>query len=131
MGKKIQQISKGIKFARLDIEETPERIFLKRRWFQVLVHSCIYYRLNTNIISDSKWNKWAKELYSMVHKYPRIAKSMPWSKELLKFNPATGFDLPMNDPWVLAKAQQLVDIFSTSEQKKQRTIRLDFRRKKK
>ena len=28
----------------------------------MLVHSCIYYRLNDNVVSDHQWMEWAQEL---------------------------------------------------------------------
>ena len=31
----------------------------------MLVHSCIYYELNTNVVSDHKWQEWANELTSL------------------------------------------------------------------
>lgn len=46
-----------------------ERIKQRRR--QMLVHSYIYYELNDNIISDSQWSKWAKELEQLQKDYPK------------------------------------------------------------
>lgn len=41
-------------------EEIKELI--KRRRRQILVHSCLYYRLASNIISDFQYDCWGKEL---------------------------------------------------------------------
>lgn len=46
-----------------------EKIRQRRR--QMLVHSYIYYELNDNIISDSQWSKWAKELAQLQKDYPK------------------------------------------------------------
>lgn len=40
---------------------------------QILVHSVIYYRLNTNVISDAQWSEWAVELENLQKQYPEIA----------------------------------------------------------
>lgn len=44
---------------------------IKQRRRQMLVHSYIYYELNDNIISDSQWSKWAKELEQLQKDYPK------------------------------------------------------------
>lgn len=31
----------------------------------ILVHSCIYYQLNDNLVSDHQWMEWAQELLQM------------------------------------------------------------------
>lgn len=46
-----------------------EKIRQRRR--QMLVHSYIYYELNDNIIPDSKWAEWAKELVQLQQDYPK------------------------------------------------------------
>ena len=35
---------------------------IKRRRLQLLIHSCIYYEYNTNLVSDNQWTTWAIEL---------------------------------------------------------------------
>jgi len=44
-----------------------------RRIKQLIVHSYLYYRLDTNKIDDSTFDKWAKELCELKEKYPDIA----------------------------------------------------------
>ena len=44
---------------------------IRQRRNQMLVHSYIYYELNDNIVADSKWAKWAKELQQLQHDYPK------------------------------------------------------------
>ena len=48
--------------------------YIMRRINQILVHSYLYEKCNVNIIDDSTWDKWAKELVSLIHKYPDIAR---------------------------------------------------------
>ena len=35
---------------------------IRQRRAQMLVHSCLYYELNENIVDDHTWQKWADEL---------------------------------------------------------------------
>lgn len=80
---------------------------IQQRRLQILVHSCIYYELNGNSISDRDWDRFAKELVELQHKYPDIANKVVWAGAFRKFDGTTGFDLPMKDEWVMMKAQQL------------------------
>ena len=47
---------------------------IKQRRRQMLVHSYIYYELDQNIVSDTKWAEWAKELEKLQHDYPDESK---------------------------------------------------------
>lgn len=42
----------------------------------MLVHSYIYYELDTNIVSDHQWSEWATELANLQNKYPDISKKL-------------------------------------------------------
>ena len=90
---------------------TPDKIaeLITRRRRQILVHSVIYYRYNDNIISDEKWTQWAKELEKLQAEYPDISKECPLSEAFEGFDHSTGFDLPLSDPWAIAKAEQLLN----------------------
>lgn len=82
---------------------------ITRRRRQILVHSVIYYRYNDNIISDEKWTQWAKELEKLQYEYPDISKECPLAEAFEGFDHSTGFDLPLSDPWAMAKAEQLLN----------------------
>jgi hypothetical protein len=43
----------------------PELELLVRRRRQMLVHSYIYYRLDTQVVSDHQWQAWADELATL------------------------------------------------------------------
>lgn len=81
---------------------------IQRRRLQLLVHSCIYYILDESIISDSTWSRWAAELVELQQKYPEIAETVCWHEAFKGFDGSTGFDLPLEDEWVLNKAKYLV-----------------------
>lgn len=82
---------------------------IKQRRLQILVHSCIYYVFDTNIISDAQWNTWAKELVELQRDYPAESKKAIRYDEFEKFDGSTGFDLPVNDEWVMNKAVELLE----------------------
>ena len=51
---------------------------IQQRRLQMLVHSCIYYEMDQNIITDKKWDEWARELVRLQHDYPDISKQVMW-----------------------------------------------------
>lgn len=83
---------------------------LNRRRRQILVHSVIYYKMNDNLISDSTWSAWATELEELQAKYPEIAAKVPYAKEFEGFDHSTGMNLPLDDPWAVNKARQLITL---------------------
>lgn len=85
---------------------------IKRLRLCVLVHSIIYYRLNTNIVSDYQYDKFAKKLKALQDKYPKLSKAVPeYLKEFKDWNGCSGFDLPLGDIWGYSKALWLVKEF--------------------
>ena len=82
---------------------------MNRRQRQILVHSFLYYQLNENIISDSDFDLWSKELYELMKNYPEIAKKSAYSEGFGKFDGSSGFDLPYNVPEVQSKGYQLLN----------------------
>lgn len=80
---------------------------IQQRRLQILVHSCIYYEYNQNLVSDKVWDKWAKELVKLQKEYPAIEKGVIWADAFAGFDGSTGFDLPIKDEWVMKKASQL------------------------
>lgn len=81
---------------------------IKQRRLQVLVHSCVYYEFNESIVDDATWTKWAVELERLQAAYPDIAMQVEWAAEFNGFNHSTGYNLPLQNPWVVSKAIQLM-----------------------
>ena len=81
---------------------------IKQRRLQLLVHSCIYYNLNKNIISDKKWDEWAKELLALQNQYPEISKQVDYYEAFADWDASTGAFLPLKDEWVVMKAHKLL-----------------------
>lgn len=93
-------LQKGIK---MDIVVKDRIIHLRR---MLLVHSCIYYGLDKNLISDDKWQELADELTRLQTDNPNLVIEF-YDNEFKDWNGSTGFHLPRNE-WILDKAQQLV-----------------------
>lgn len=81
---------------------------INRRERQILVHSCIYYIYNDNIISDDTWTEWAKELEDLIHNYPDIFEQSVLKDRFRDFDHSTGFNLEMKDPWTMSRAYHLL-----------------------
>ena len=82
---------------------------IKRRRLQILIHSCIYYEFNQNLITDIQWSTWALELEQLQAKYPDIAKQVVWADAFKDFDHSTGYNLPLRDPWVMGRAKWIME----------------------
>lgn len=81
---------------------------IRRRMLQIAVHSYIYYELNTNIISDEKWSRWARELVELIKKHPREFKSIKHHEWFEDFDGSTGFQfVSLATPNLITKAYYL------------------------
>ena len=91
---------------------------INRRRRQVLVHSIIYYKMNENLIPDSQWTKWAVELEELQNKYPDIAAEGYHAEEFKNFEHSSGFNLPLDDPYAVNKARQLLMLRDMRKERK-------------
>ncbi|MBO7719567.1 MAG: hypothetical protein J6S29_05395 [Methanosphaera sp.] len=87
---------------------------IQRRRLQVLVHSCIYYEFNQNIVSDRQWDMWARELVELQNQYPEESKKVIWYEAFKDWDASTGAFLPITDRWVLHKAQYIMKLCGIS-----------------
>ena len=90
------------------LQTIPEKI--KQRRAQMLIHSCIYYELNDNIVSDHQWQAWAFELEELQKKHPEHMNIGFYDKYFQDWDGATGNHLPHRDSWVYNKALRLLRI---------------------
>lgn len=90
---------------------------IQRRRLQLLIHSCLYYEMNINLISDSRWDTWARELVKLQSDNPEISKNVDWYESFKDWDASTGAFLPIKDEWVVFKASQLAWKFSSSSNK--------------
>ena len=99
---------------------------IQQRRLQLLVHSCIYYKFNYNIIDDRTWDKWAKELKQLQQSYPHISEKVIWYEAFKDWDASTGAFLPLDDGWVVKKARQ----FYTPTTVKKSPVKQDIKLKK-
>ena len=82
---------------------------IQQRRYQMLIHSCIYYVLNDNYVSDQQWNEWAHELADLQNKYPNISKKVTLYEYFEDWDGSSGAFLPIRLPWVIKKAKALLN----------------------
>lgn len=103
---------------------------IQQRRLQMLVHSRIYYKLNNNIISDKQFDEWARELVELQKDYPEESKNVIWYEAFKDWDASTGAFLPLDDPWVIRKANQVLiwENKSSSVQVKQKPMKKKLRK---
>lgn len=104
-------------------ETTGARDLILRRRLQVLVHSCLYYYFDHSLVSDRQWQSWANELVSLQMKYPSISKRVDYHEAFEGFDGTTGFDLPITNPEIIRKAQQLLKGGKHEQRKNSKRVR--------
>jgi hypothetical protein len=93
-------------FATPNDEEIISKI--RQRRAQMLVHSRLYYEMNTSIVSDHKWQEWADELEALQKAHPDCCKMDFFDSDFSDWTGATGNHLPLLHPWVSDKAEWLL-----------------------
>ena len=90
---------------------------IKRLRLCVLVHSIIYYRLNTSVISDYQYDKFAKKLKSLQDKFGDLSSAVrEYRDEFEGWDGCSGYNLKcMSDSWAVKKAIQLVKDFENRD----------------
>lgn len=63
---------------------------INRRERQILLHSCIYYEIDKNIISDYQFDMWSKELVELMEAYPNEFKASEYYSEFKEFTGSSG-----------------------------------------
>lgn len=72
-----------------------EKIRQRRR--QMLVHSFLYYELDSNIIDDHTWSKWGVELAELQNQYPDIASKVEYAELFKDWDGSSGAHLVYDD----------------------------------
>lgn len=112
-------MSKQLNLFKQNIDEIKSEMLRRRK--QILVHSCLYYQFNTNLIEDWQYDKIARRLVELQITYPDISNSLGYhDKEFKGFGEDhcySGFNLPRSSPEVVAAAQRLIYITSAPPSK--------------
>jgi len=90
---------------------------LKHLRTNILVHSCIYYKLHKTVISDDKWQELANELRDLQEVF---TEDIGWyDREFDDWNGDTGMHL-MFDSWVISKSSYVIQLDKTMKEKKKK-----------
>lgn len=106
-------------FEQNNIDDIKSEMLRRRK--QILVHSCLYYQFNTNLIEDWQYDKIARRLAELQIAYPEISNNLGYhNKEFKGFGEDhcySGFNLPRSSPEVVAAAERLKYITSAPPSK--------------
>ena len=97
---------KGVDILKQDIID-----LINRKENQILVHSCIYYRLSDNIIPDWKYDSFGADLIRLAKEYPDEFKASYHYNDFIEYvnsDTPSGFDLPYTTCEVISRATHLV-----------------------
>ena len=83
--------------------------YIKQLRAKMLIHSCIYYQLNSNIVDDHTWQQWADDLEQVQKEYPHLCKIDFYDEYFIDWTGTTGNHLPHTDPWVFNKAVYILN----------------------
>lgn len=84
----------------------PAQQFIVTRRRQLLVHSCIYYALDSNLVSDHQWQEWADELAWRQDDFGWQAGF--YDAAFRGWDGSSGYHLPHRDHDVMRVAQRLL-----------------------
>ena len=93
-----------------DKDELAIAELIQQRRYQMLIHSCLYYHLNTSCISDKQFDEWAKELRNLQSQYPNISKQVTLYEYFKDWDGTTGAFLPITLPWVISIANRFATV---------------------
>ncbi len=84
---------------------------INKRRRQIVVHSYLYYKQDTNLISDFTFDKWCKELVQLHKEYPMESNKAVFPEAFQGWEGFSGYDLfskdNMTELWARQKALQL------------------------
>ena len=80
---------------------------INQRERQLLVHCCLYYGMNKNIISDDTYDFFSFDLADLIKKHPDDFKKSAYHYEFRNFDPSTGLGLNYKKPEILKASYHL------------------------
>lgn len=88
--------------------DDPVAAKIQQRRYQILVHSLLYYELDINLVPDSQWAAWAKELAELQAAHPDTSSRVIFAEAFKGFDGSTGYHLPYRDEQVVNIAYRLL-----------------------
>ena len=88
-----------------EIEEVRSHIIRRRK--QLLIHSYLYYRMDSPIVSDEQWQYWADELVKLQASVPGPVGF--YDEAFSDWDASTGYHLPQ-DEYVAGKAMYILKL---------------------
>jgi hypothetical protein len=73
---------------------------IQRRRRQLYVHSYLYYRMNTTLVPDETYDRWARELIELQKDYPRESETAPYHDDFKDFQMGDSFALDLDQAWI-------------------------------
>ena len=92
-----------------------------RRRMQMMVHSYLYYDMDTNLISGRQFDTWGRELVQLQTDYPNISKQVEYAEAFSDWDASTGFHLPRNEQ-IVRIGQRLLRINHTTGETKAKVM---------
>ena len=83
-------------------------VLINRRERQILVHSCLYYQFNENLIQDHVYDAWSKALAEFIQSHKEEFRESVYYTAFKDYDGCSGFDLPFSDPMVVGVAEGLL-----------------------
>jgi hypothetical protein len=83
---------------------------IRQRRMQMIVHSYLYYVMDTHIVDDDTWQRWADELTALQktwHDLEMTKKIGFYDDVFADWNGSTGMHLPQED-WVKKRCEKLL-----------------------
>lgn len=84
-----------------------------RRRKQIMVHSCLYYRMSTNIISDFVYDQIGRRLANLQLEYPELSKEVDYYYEyfcMYTSECTSGYNLPIANQDVVGTAEYILKV---------------------
>lgn len=82
---------------------------MNRRMRGILIHACLYYTFNYNIISDAEYDKRGLELMELIKKYPQHLDELEFGSDFKNYiDCPSAFNLNYRDPRILNRAYHLM-----------------------
>ena len=82
--------------------------FINRRQRQLLVHSCLYYRMNESIVPDHVFDAWSVQLVRLKEEAADLFKESIYAQSFEDFDGSSGYHLPYWKPEIVRAAEKLI-----------------------